>query len=127
VFNQHDLAFLEQVLADDFVEHEEWPGLTPDKQGAIDFFTHAFKTVPDMRVDIHYVIASDDRVAIHATFSGTDEGGFLPGVPATGKSFSMEGIDIVRVNEKGTLAEHWGITDVMAAMMQLGVLQAPGS
>ena len=125
VFNQHDIEYLKEILADDFVEHEEWPGIAPDRAGALQWFEHAFTTVPDLRCEIRHVIASGDKVAIHSTFMGTDEGGFLPGMPATGKSFEMDGIDIVRVNEDGKMAEHWGMSDAIGAMIQLGVIQPP--
>ena len=126
VFNRHDVEYLKDTLADDFVEHEEWSGLTPDKAGAIQWFEHLFRTVPDATAEIHQVIANGDKVAIRSTFRGTDEGGFMPGIPATGKSFEMGAIDIVRVNEEGKVAEHWGISDAMGAMIQLGLVQPPG-
>src|SRR5438105_2553014 len=125
VFNHHDLEYLKEILADDFVEHEEWPGLSQDKAGALQWFEQGFASVPDMRMEIHHVIASDDRVCIHSTMSGTDEGGLMPGMPATGKSFEMGGIDIVRVRDDGKIAEHWGVGDVMGVMMQLGHVQPP--
>jgi steroid delta-isomerase-like uncharacterized protein len=125
VFNQHDVEYLKNVLADDFVEHEEWPGIPADRAGALQWFEMAFSAVPDMKMEIHHVIAADDKVCINATMSGTDEGGFAPGMPATGKSFEMGVIDIVRVNDEGKFAEHWGQGDAMGAMMQLGHIPAP--
>jgi steroid delta-isomerase-like uncharacterized protein len=125
VFNNHNVQFLQETLADDFVEHEVAPGMTPDKQGAITWFTKMFTSFPDSRTEIQQMIASGDRVVIHSTFSGTDTGGFMPGMPATGKSFEMEGIDIIRVNDEGKIAEHWGIQDQMAMMGQLGLLPPP--
>ena len=125
-FNQHDLEYVRQMLADDFVEHEEAPGIdTQDKAGALQWFETMFKAVPDMSCEIHHLIVSGDKVAIHATYRGTDEGGMMPGVPATGKSFEMGTIDIVRVTDDGKVAEHWGVGDVMGTMIQLGVIQPP--
>src|SRR5436305_9712035 len=87
-FNQHDLEYVRSMLSEDFVEHEETPGITShDKGGAMQWFEMMYKAVPDMWCTVNHVIASDDRVAIHTTFGGTDEGGLMPGVPATGKSF----------------------------------------
>jgi steroid delta-isomerase-like uncharacterized protein len=125
VFNNHNIQFVQDSLAEDFIEHEETPGITPDKQGAITWFSSVFAAVPDSRAEIKHIIASGDRVVIHSTFSGTDTGGFFPGMPATGKAFEMGGIDILRVNDDGTFGEHWGIQDVMSAMGQLGLLPPP--
>ena len=45
------------------------------------------------------------------------------GVPASGNSVQLESIDIVRVQD-GKAAEHWGVTDVMALMQQIGAVPA---
>src|SRR6266581_2914519 len=75
--------------------------------------------------EIDEMVASGDRVAIRSTFTGTHEGEFL-GVPPTGKSVSVDGIDIVRVVD-GRATDHWGIFDAMGMMQQLGVMPAPGA
>jgi predicted ester cyclase len=43
-------------------------------------------------------------------------------MPATGKAYEMGAMYVVRVNEEGKIAEHWGIVDTMGAMAQLGLL-----
>jgi hypothetical protein len=65
------------------------------------------------------------EVAIRATYRGTDTGAFIPGMPATGKTFAMDAIYLVRVDEQGQIAEHWGVVDTIATMNQLGLLPAP--
>ncbi|HSD24371.1 MAG TPA: ester cyclase [Solirubrobacterales bacterium] len=40
------------------------------------------------------------------------------------KSFEIEAIDIVRF-EDGKCAEHWGVTDNMALMQQIGAIPEP--
>jgi hypothetical protein len=69
-----------------------------------------------MTAEIHDIVATGDRVGIRATHRGTDEGGFIPGIPATRKGYEIEAIYVVRVNEEGKIAEHWGIVDTMGAM-----------
>src|SRR4051794_170010 len=100
VFNKKNLAFVEQTLSDDFVEHEESPIMSsPDKKGAIEWFTTMFKNVPDMHAEISHLVASGDRVAIRTVVTGTDEGGFAPGMPPTGKTFETTAIDILRFDD----------------------------
>ena len=126
VFNKHSIAFVEEVLSDDFVEHEESPWMTdPGKKGAVQWFTKMFEIVPDAHAEITHLVASGDRVAIRTVMTGTDEGGFAPGMPATGKSFETTAIDILRFDEEGKCAEHWGIFDAMTVMGQLGLLPPP--
>jgi predicted ester cyclase len=78
-----------------------------------------------MSAEIHDMVAAGDRVAIRATYRGTDKGGFIPGMPATGKPFEMEAIYIVRVDDEGRIAEHWGVVDTIGTMAQLGLLPSP--
>jgi predicted ester cyclase len=84
-----------------------------------------FEAIPDAHGEITHIVASGDRVAVRTVMSGTDEGGFMPGMPATSKSFETTAIDILRFDDDGKVAEHWGLFDAMTAMMQLGLVPAP--
>jgi predicted ester cyclase len=85
VFGNKNLTYAADWLADDFVEHQVFPGTTPDKKGAIDSYRIFFAASPDMTAEIHDMVAAGDKVAIRATYRGTDKGGFIPDMPATGK------------------------------------------
>jgi predicted ester cyclase len=125
VFGNKNLAFAGEWLSDDFVEHQVFPGTTPDKRGALDSYRIFFEASPDMTAEIHDMVAAGDRIAIRATYRGTDEGGFIPGMPATGKAYEMDTMYVVRVNEEGKIAEHWGVGDTIGVMGQLGLLPPP--
>jgi len=43
------------------------------------------------------------------------------GVPASNKSVEVESIDIIRVAD-GKVVEHWGVTDTMSLMQQIGAI-----
>jgi len=121
-------SFVEEVFNKQNLDHAEMPpGMTPDKQGALQWFKIAFGMSSDMKVEIKNAIASGDRIASHTVMRGTDTGGAMPGVPPTNKPFEMESIDIMRVNEEGKFIDHWGITDTMAMMQQLGLAPSPPS
>jgi predicted ester cyclase len=49
-------------------------------------------------------------------------GDFL-GMPPTGHSYAIAGIDIYRI-EDGQLAEHWHVIDQLAMLQQLGLVPA---
>ena len=121
VFGSKNLDHARAWLADDFVEHQVFPGTTPDKHGAIESYRIFFAASPDMTAQIHDMVAVGDKVAIRAT----DNGGFIPGMPATGQTFAMDAFYLVRVNEEGQIAEHWGVVDTIGTMSQLGLLPAP--
>lgn len=125
VFNKQNLDAADEMLAEDFTEHADVPpGVTPNKQGALEWFKTAYGMSSDMKAEIVDVIVSGDTIATHTRLRGTDTGGAIPGTPPTNKMFEIDSIDIVRVNDQGKFTDHWGITDQMSMMQQLGL--APG-
>ncbi len=125
LINAGDIDGFGALLADDFVEHEETPGLAPTKQGVIDFFTMYTAAFPDLRMTPEDVLSSGDKVVVRVKATGTHEGDFM-GVPATGRSIDVQLIDIVRFGDDGLAHEHWGVFDAMTMMQQLGVVPADG-
>jgi steroid delta-isomerase-like uncharacterized protein len=121
--NARDLDAFAAVMGDDFVEHEETPGLAPTKQGVLDFFRLNFGAFPDVRFEAEDIIVSGDKVVARARFTGTHRGDFL-GVPATGKHVDVQLIDIIRFGDDGLAHEHWGVFDALGMLQQLGVVPA---
>ena len=126
VFNKRNLQYLEESLADDFVEHSPLPGFGNDKAGAVDTLKAFLAGSDDLRFEEIQMIAEGNSVAIHSRTSGTDTGGFMPGMPATNKRYSMEAMDIVVLADDGRFTEHYGVYDVATALMQLGLMPNPG-
>jgi steroid delta-isomerase-like uncharacterized protein len=109
------------MLGDDFVEHEETPGLAPTKDGVLQFFRMYRAAFPDLRLEPEDVLASGDKAVARVRATGTHQGEFM-GMPATGKSVDVQLIDIIRFDDDGLAREHWGVVDLMAMMQQLGVV-----
>ena len=126
VFGNKNLEYAADWLADDFVEHQVFPGTTPDKKGAIDSYRIFFEASPDMTPTSTTWSRLATRLRFRATYRGTDKGGFIPGMPATGKTFEMEAMYMVRINNEGQIAEHWGVVDTIGTMGQLGLLPPQG-
>ena len=118
--NAGNLAALDELLADDLIEHEETPGLEPNKEGVKQFFAMFRSAFPDLHIDPHEMLADGDLVCARITTTGTHQGEFL-GIPPTGKRIEVEAIDIVRMRD-GQAVEHWGVTDTIAMLQQLGVV-----
>lgn len=125
VINGGNLDLLDELVAEDFVEHEALPGQPTSGPAAprafFELFTAAF---PDMQMTLDDLVAEGDKVVGRATVTGTHNGEFM-GIPPTGKSFKVQAIDIVRVRD-GQFVEHWGVTDQAAMMEQLGLAGPPG-
>jgi steroid delta-isomerase-like uncharacterized protein len=119
--NAGDVEGFGAVLADDFVDHEELPGLAPTKDGVIAFFRMYLGAFPDLRMNAEDVLASGDKVVARVRATGTHQGELL-GMPATGRSVDVQMIDIIRFGEDGLAREHWGVFDQMGMMQQLGAI-----
>ena len=111
-------------LAEDFVEHEEMPGLEPSKEGVKQMFRSYRTAFPDLRMEAEDVLVSGDKAVARVRATGTHQGDFM-GMPATGKSVDVQLIDIIRFGEDGLAREHWGVFDALGMMQQLGAIPAP--
>jgi steroid delta-isomerase-like uncharacterized protein len=120
VVGQGKLELIDELTREDFVEHEQLPGLSSDREGAKAFFAMFRAAFPDIAFNVHDMLADGDKVVARITMTGTHEGDFA-GIAATGRKVSVSTIDILRL-EDGLLVEHWGVTDELAMMQQLGVI-----
>jgi steroid delta-isomerase-like uncharacterized protein len=119
--NAGDVDGFGDLLADDFVEHEETPGLAPTKEGVKTFFRMYISAFPDLHMEVEDVVASGDKVVARARATGVHQGEFM-GMPPTGKSVDVQLIDIMRFGDDGLVHEHWGVFDALMMMQQLGVV-----
>ena len=125
LINAGDIDGFGELLAEDFVEHEEMPGLEPSKEGVKQLFHMYRAAFPDLRMDAQDVLVSGDKAVARVRATGTHQGEFF-GMPATGKSVNVQLIDITRFGDDGLAREHWGVFDALAMMQQLGAIpQSP--
>ena len=125
LINAGDIDGFGELLAEDFVEHEEMPGLEPSKEGVKQLFHMYRGAFPDLRMEVQDVLASGDKAVARVRATGTHQGEFL-GMAPTGKSVDVQLIDITRFGEDGLAREHWGVFDALAMMQQLGAIpQSP--
>jgi steroid delta-isomerase-like uncharacterized protein len=116
-----DIDGFGELVADDFVEHEESPGLEPTKEGVKQFFHMYRAAFPDLRMEAQDILVSGDKAVARVRATGTHQAEFL-GMPATGKSVDVQLIDIIRFGDDGLAHEHWGVFDALAMMQQLGAI-----
>lgn len=120
VVNQGNFDELNDYLTEDFVEHEVFPGLEPNREGVRKFFSMMRGAFPDLNFEIEFTLSDGDFVVAYITMSGTQKGEFM-GMAPSGKKFSAKTVDIIRMVD-GKAAEHWGVSDAMAMMEQLGAM-----
>jgi steroid delta-isomerase-like uncharacterized protein len=120
VFSQGDFDLGDELLADDFVEHEHLPpGIPPGKAAPRTLMTMMRGAFPDFQAAVEELLEDGDKVVARARFSGTHQGEFM-GIPPTGRSFEITAIDILQFRDGRAIA-HWGVMDMAGMMEQLGV------
>jgi steroid delta-isomerase-like uncharacterized protein len=118
-----DIDGFGELIAEDFIEHEETPGLEPTKEGVKQLFRMYTAAFPDLRMEAQDILVDGDKVVARVRGTGTQQGEFM-GMPATGKSVDVQLIDIIRFGDDGLAHEHWGVFDALAMMQQLGAIPA---
>jgi steroid delta-isomerase-like uncharacterized protein len=123
LISEGDIAGFGELVAGDFVEHEEIPGLAATKDGMLEYFGLLLSAFPDMRMDVEDLVADGDKTVARVRATATHEGEFM-GVPPTGNRIEIQLIDIMRFDVDGLVCEHWGVADMLSLMQQLGVVPA---
>lgn len=105
-----DEALLRAVLSPEWEEVPMvYPGQPAGPEGYLPIVA-AFKAAfPDVRFDIHEMLASGDKVTVRTTIRGTHRGEWL-GIAATGKPIAVDAIDIHHV-ANGRVIRSWHIED----------------
>ena len=117
-----DWDLIDELVAADYKEHNPLPGQGPGRAGVKERDRSLAENL-DLRFTVEDLIAEGDKVVVRWRNRGTHMGEFL-GIPATGKEFSIEGINIYRI-EGAKLAEGWNVADVFGQLLQLGVIPTP--
>jgi steroid delta-isomerase-like uncharacterized protein len=107
------------LVSADYEEHDPLPGQGAGREGVLDRFSMITRALAP-HFTVEDMVAENDRVVVRWTQAGTHVGEFA-GIPATGKTFTMSGIDIYRA-DKGVLCEHWHVIDQLSMLAQLGLL-----
>jgi predicted ester cyclase len=124
VLNDGRAEVIDELALADYTEHDPLPGQRDGLVGLKDRTAMLIEGLAPT-FTVHDVIAESDRVVVRWTNAGTHSGPFL-GIPPTGRSFSMAGIDIYRI-ENDRMAEHWHVVDQLTMLQQLGLVPTPES
>lgn len=123
--NNFEYDRLSEFVAQDYIRHCQ---ATPEVDvRSLDEFIAMVKmwegAFPDMKMEIHNVIAEDDMVAFYVTFTGTNEGS-MGEFPATGKTMVSETFGFHRL-EEDKIVETWVTWDNLIVLKQLGLFPPP--
>ena len=74
VFSRGDVDLIDELLADDFIEHEELPpGIPPGKGAPRALVSMMRSAFPDFHVMVEEMLEDGDKVITRARFSGPEE------------------------------------------------------
>lgn len=118
VLSKKNLAVVDELIAEDFVEHVDARPRRIGIEGFKAARTRRNRAFPDWKVTVDDIIAEGDKVVARATGQGTHLGEYM-GIPPTGKVVKVSWIAIYRV-ANGKLAEHWQHIDELGLRLQLG-------
>ncbi len=117
-----NVGVLDELLAEDFVEHNPASGTGRDREGLKEFIRILHRAFADQVHTVDDQIVEGDRVVERCTMTATHAGEFM-GIPPTGKRVTLPSIDISRLRN-GRIVEHWMQADVLGLMAQLGAVPA---
>ena len=121
-----DFGAIDQLVSPNFVEHEMVdPSLPAGREGLKALFRTVRQAMPDMVMTPEDIVVEGDRVAVRAVMTGTQTGEFM-GIPPSGKHVEITVMDLHRI-ENNQFTEHWGVSDMLALMTQIGAIPAPGT
>ncbi len=122
IINGGHLEALEEVFADDVVDHDPAPDQGPGPEGLRHFFTGLSAAFPDAHVHVDQIVADDEFVTIAYRLTGTHLGVFN-GIEPTGKKIHARGMQLARFRD-GKIVERWGSSDQLGILQQLGATSA---
>lgn len=120
--NSHDVDRILSMMTDDvIIEDVAWGLVMKGKDGVRKGYTDFVKAVPDFKLEPKSWILADNAFAVELIFSGTHKGDF-PGLPATGKKFSVRGCSYGEV-ENGKVKGRRDYWDSASMLRQIGVMK----
>jgi predicted SnoaL-like aldol condensation-catalyzing enzyme len=99
LLNQKDLSVCDELLAQDYIDHDAPADVPPGPGEAKRFVTQMLKDRPDIQITVEDVLAEGDRVALRNIWHWTDD--------ESGEKRRQMGILILRLNDAGQIAERW--------------------
>jgi steroid delta-isomerase-like uncharacterized protein len=123
MFNQGELDYVEQGTAPGAVDHQEPEGT--------DFVAHLKDVIltlrtafPDLRFEVHEILAEGEIVACRSTMTGTHDGplniGPMAALPVSGARIEVPHMHFFRYDQQGRVTDLWHVWNTLLLARQLG-------
>ena len=120
LWNQQKLDVVAEIRSADVIYHDPAAGDIIGTEAGKLHVAQSLSAFPDIHVTVDDIIAEGDMAAVRYTFTGTHKGEAF-GVPATGASIAVTGINIIKV-ANGKIVEEWAMWDVLGMLEQIGAV-----
>jgi len=123
MFNNGELDHVERRTAPGATDHQEPEGT--------DFVGHLKEVIvtlrrafPDLRFDVHEILAEGEIVACRSTMTGTHQGplnlGPMAALPVTGARIEVPHMHFFRYDDEGRVTDLWHVWNTLLLARQLG-------
>ena len=126
MFNSGKMDDMGKYCTDNMVDHQLFPGQKPGLAGVKEAMAGFRAGFPDLKFTTNHIIADSNMIWAQYTMTGTNTGPMMGGMPPTGKSIKIDGMDLIRL-ENGKCVEHWGYNEGRKMMEQLGLMPPMGA
>jgi steroid delta-isomerase-like uncharacterized protein len=114
-----DMGVALEVYAPDVVDRNPAPGQRPGLDGILDVLTWLREAAPDLRMRIEAFVVDGDYAADRWVMAGTHTGAPLMGLPAQGKAFTINGMDVVKFNAEDRITDVWHVEEFESLRAQI--------
>jgi steroid delta-isomerase-like uncharacterized protein len=120
VINQNRMDRADDLVVEDFVELDPFPGQRPGREGLKEVLGMMRTAFPDIHWLVEEMVAEGDTVVTRFIWKGTHRSAFL-GVPATGRGVTVKGVVIDQLAD-GKMSKSRLLIDSLGVLRQLGVV-----
>jgi steroid delta-isomerase-like uncharacterized protein len=118
VINAGRTDVLDEIVAEDAVDHAGAGRWTPGRAGFLQHVTWLRETLGEVATTVTGLVAEDDRVVVFWSMTGVHRGELF-GVPATGRRVGGDSISWLTIRD-GRIVEYSVLPDRQQFLRQLG-------
>jgi steroid delta-isomerase-like uncharacterized protein len=121
-WNSHDVKKIISFFTDDGVYEDVATGkVSKGKKEITDYLNSFFIDFPDLKLELKSLFAADDWGGSEIVSTATHAHSSTPGIPTTGKVFSIRGATIFQLH-KGKISRQSEYYDQVSFLKQVGLM-----
>jgi len=124
-WNSHDVNKIIAFFTDDGIFDDVAQGTVyRGKKEVTAYLDTLFADMPDLKLDFKSVFGAGDWMGIEVVMSGTFAHSSMPGIKATGKTFSVRGVSALQLRN-GQITRKSYYMNMVAFLQQVGLMPGP--